>query len=98
MSIKIVTDSTSYISQDYIDKYDIKIVSLNVTMNEKSYRELDIENDDFYEEVISSKEVPKSSQPILEEVLSTFKDIVKDGDDVVGIFLSSKIFRSLSSK
>lgn len=97
MSIKIVTDSTSYISQDYIDKYDIKIVSLNVTMNEKSYRELDIENDDFYEEVISSKEVPKSSQPILEEVLSTFKDIVKDGDDVVGIFLSSKMSGTYSS-
>ena len=49
MAIKIVTDSTSYIAQEYIDKYDIKVVSLNITMNGNSRRELDIDNTSFYE-------------------------------------------------
>ena len=91
MAIKIVTDSTSYIAQEYIDKYDIKVVSLNITMNGNSRRELDIDNEIFYEEVRVASEIPKSSQPTPEEMLNTFKSIVKKGDSIVGIFLSSKM-------
>ena len=90
MAIKIVTDSTSYISDEYIKKYDIKLVSLNVIINGVSSREIDIENEVFYEEIKNSKEIPKSSQPIPEEMLNTFREIVEDGDSIVGIFLSSK--------
>lgn len=91
MAIKIITDSTSYIPKEYEDKYDIKIVSLNVVMDGKSRREVDIDNSSFYEEMSKSNEIPKSSQPIPQEMLSTFKDIVENGDSIVGIFLSSKM-------
>ena len=97
MAIKIVTDSTSYISDEYIKKYDIKLVSLNVIINGVSSREVDIENEVFYEEIKNSKEIPKSSQPIPEEMLNTFKEIVKDGDSIVGIFLSSKMSGTYSN-
>ena len=97
MAIKIVTDSTSYIPNEYLDKYDIKIVSLNVVMDGISRREVDIDNKYFYEEMSNAKEIPKSSQPIPEEMLNTFKDIVKDGDSIVGIFLSSKMSGAYSS-
>ena len=97
MAIKIVTDSTSYISDEYIKKYDINIVSLNVIINGVSSREVDIENEVFYEEIKNSKEIPKSSQPIPNEMLNTFKEIVKDGDSIVGIFLSSKMSGTYSN-
>ena len=97
MAIKIVTDSTSYISDEYIKKYDINIVSLNVIINGVSSREIDIENEVFYEEIRNSKEIPKSSQPIPNEMLNTFKEIVKDGDSIVGIFLSSKMSGTYSN-
>ena len=97
MAIKIVTDSTSYISDEYIKKYDINIVSLNVIINGVSSREVDIENEVFYEEIRNSKEIPKSSQPIPNEMLNTFKEIVKDGDSIVGIFLSSKMSGTYSN-
>lgn len=97
MAIKIVTDSTSYISDEYIKKYDIKLVSLNVIINGVSSREIDIENEVFYEEIKNSKEIPKSSQPIPNEMLNTFKEIVKDGDSIVGIFLSSKMSGTYSN-
>lgn len=97
MAIKIVTDSTSYISDEYIKKYDIKLVSLNVIINGVSSREVDIENEVFYEEIKNSKEIPKSSQPIPEEMLNTFREIVEDGDSIVGIFLSSKMSGTYSS-
>ena len=97
MAIKIVTDSTSYISDEYIKKYDIKLVSLNVIINGVSSREVDIENKVFYEQIRNSKEIPKSSQPIPEEMLNTFREIVEDGDSIVGIFLSSKMSGTYSS-
>lgn len=97
MAIKIVTDSTSYIAKEYIDKYDIKVVSLNITMNGNSRRELDIDNKSFYEEVKVASEIPKSSQPTPEEMLNTFKSIVKKGDSIVGIFLSSKMSGTYSN-
>ena len=97
MAIKIVTDSTSYISDEYIKKYDIKLVSLNVIINGVSSREVDIENKVFYEEIRNSKEIPKSSQPIPEEMLNTFREIVEDGDSIVGIFLSSKMSGTYSN-
>ena len=97
MAIKIVTDSTSYIPKEYLDKYDIKIVSLNVVMDGVSRREVDIDNKYFYDEMSKAKEIPKSSQPIPEEMLNTFKDIVKDGHSIVGIFISSKMSGAYSS-
>ena len=97
MAIKIVTDSTSYIPKQYMDKYDIKIVSLNVVMNEVSRREIDIDSKTFYEEMSKASDIPKSSQPTPQEMLNTFKDIVKDGDSIIGIFLSSKMSGTYSN-
>ena len=97
MAIKIVTESTSYIADEYIKKYDINIVSLNVIINGVSSREVDIENEVFYEQIRNSKEIPKSSQPIPNEMLNTFREIVEDGDSIVGIFLSSKMSGTYSN-
>ena len=97
MSIKIITDSTSYIPQEYIDKYDIKVISLNVVMDLDSRRELDIDNITFYDEMDKASEIPKSSQPIPEEMLNTMKEILDNGDSIVGIFLSSKMSGTYSN-
>lgn len=97
MGIKIVTDSTSYIPSEYIEKYDIKVVSLNVIMNGVSRREVDIDNKYFYKEMNESNEVPKSSQPIPQEIIDIFKGIVEAGDSIVGIFLSSKMSGTYST-
>ncbi|MBD7915409.1 DegV family protein [Clostridium sp. Sa3CUN1] len=97
MGIKIVTDSTSYIPSEYIEKYDIKVVSLNVILNGVSKREVDIDNKYFYKEMNESNEIPKSSQPIPQEMIDIFKEIVEAGDSIVGIFLSSKMSGAYST-
>ena len=97
MAIKLITDSTSYIPNEYIKKYDISIISLNVTMNNKSTRELDIDTNIFYEEMNKSNEIPKSSQPIPTEMINTFENIIKNGDSIIGIFLSSQMSGTFSN-
>ena len=97
MGVKIVTDSTSYIPSEYIEKYDIKVVSLNVILNGVSKREVDIDNKYFYKEMNESNEIPKSSQPIPQEMIDIFKEIVEAGDSIVGIFLSAKMSGTYST-
>ena len=97
MSIKIIADSTCYLPQEYIDKYKISIASLNVLLNGNSYRETDLSNDWFYNEMAKSPTIPTSSQPSIEELYSTVESLVKDGHEVVGIFLSSDMSGTFST-
>ena len=97
MSIKIIADSTCYLPKEYIDKYKISIASLNVLINGNSYRETDLSNDWFYNEMAKSSTIPTSSQPSIEELYNIVESIVKNGDDVVGIFLSSDMSGTFST-
>ena len=97
MAIKIVTDSTSYIPKEFIDKYDISVVSLNVIMNGVSTREIDLDNETFYRKMKSSTEIPSSSQPSPDEIYNTFEKIIKEGNSIVGIFISSDMSGTVSS-
>lgn len=97
MGIKIVTDSTAYIPKDLLDKYDIKVVSLNISIKDKNLRELDITNEEFYRLLDESKEFPKSSQPSLQEMMDVFEGVLKEGNDIVGIFISSEYSGTYSS-
>ena len=97
MSIKVITDSTSYIPEEYIKKYDIKVISLNVIFDGEAEREVDVNQVDFYNRLAKSDTIPTSSQPTVEEFKSAFIDAVKDGHEVLGIFLSSKLSGTYST-
>ncbi|MGL4737170.1 MAG: DegV family protein [Cellulosilyticaceae bacterium] len=97
MSIKVVTDSTSYIPEELLKMYDISVISLNVIINDKSVRELDLSNDSFYEAMAQCKDLPTSSQPTPEEMMSVFEKHIAQGDSVLGVFLSSEMSGTFSS-
>lgn len=97
MSVKVVTDSTSYIPEILLKEYDISVISLNVILSGKSRREVDISNETFYSEMESANEIPLSSQPNPTETYEVFESVVKDGDSVFGIFISSEMSGTYSS-
>jgi len=97
MALKIITDSTSYIPEKLIKKYDIEILSLNILMNGESKRELDWKNEDFYLEMKKNGEFPKSAQPSIEEIKNLFEENIKRGNQVLGIFMSSKMSGTYST-
>ena len=92
-----MADSTCYLPKEYIDRYNVSIVSLNVLLNGKSYRETDLENDWFYKEMSKSSSIPTSSQPSIDDFYKTIELQVKDGHDIVGIFLSSDMSGTFST-
>lgn len=97
MSVKIITDSTSYIPKELIEKYDITVVSLNVIINNKSYRETELKNSEFYKMMDEYNEIPTSSQPSLDELVKAIENKVVHGNEVLCIFLSSKMSGTFSS-
>ncbi|MCB2288266.1 DegV family protein [Clostridium sp. CS001] len=97
MSIKIVTDSTSYISDELKKKYDISIASLSVIFDSEEFKEIHIDNESFYEKLDKSLSIPTSSQPSLDEMYNILEMHVKENNEVVGIFLSSDMSGTYSN-
>lgn len=97
MTVKIVTDSTSYISEELKKKYDISVASLSVIFENEEFKEINIENESFYEKLDKSLSIPTSSQPSLEEMYNILEKQVRDNYEVVGVFLSSDMSGTYSN-
>jgi DegV family protein with EDD domain len=91
-SIGIVTDSTSYLDDEYTRKHDIKVVPLKVIMEGVSYREgLDISNEEFFRRLKAAETFPTTSQPSVGEFLEAYKYMAGRYDEVLSIHISSGI-------
>lgn len=97
ISIKIITDSTSYIPENLRKEYNISIVSLKVVFTNEEYKETDISNVDFYKKLEVYKGIPTSSQPSIEEFYNVFDENISNNNDIIGIFISSKMSGTLST-
>ncbi|QCX24753.1 DegV family protein [Companilactobacillus futsaii] len=93
MKIAIVTDSTSYLPQEIVDKYHITVVPIEVVFNTKTYREdIDITTSQFYDLLQESPELPSTAQPSLGEMMNVYDKLAKEGyDTVISIHLASTI-------
>jgi DegV family protein with EDD domain len=91
--IKIVTDSTSYLPTDEIEKYDIRAVPLNVHFGEdQTFQEgVNLNNDQFYAMLAEATELPTTSQPSPGQFLEVFSELSEAGHDVLSIVISSKL-------
>lgn len=91
MKIAVVTDSTAYIPDEILKKYNIHTVPLSVVFGDTSYREgIDITTEDFYKKVAEEKDLPSTSQPAIGAFVSLYEALAKEYDAIVTIHLSSK--------
>ncbi|PAB59132.1 DegV family protein [Anaeromicrobium sediminis] len=89
MAIKILIDSTTYMPEEIREYYDIKVIPLSVTFEDGSFKETEMDPYEFYEKLDKSPTIPKSSQPNMKELYKLFEGVVKEGDEILGIFMSS---------
>jgi len=94
--IKVVTDSTGYLENKITKELDITILSLRVEFRQNTFREVELENKEFYK-MMEKRGVPKSSQPAIGEFIEAFESIIKEGNEILGIFLSQKMSGTLST-
>ncbi|XZO07697.1 DegV family protein [Weissella paramesenteroides] len=93
MKLAVVTDSTAYLDQEEIDKYDIRVMSLPVIIDGTTYHEgIDITTEEFYEKLANASEFPTTSQPAIGDWLSLFESLKQEGyDGAIVINLASTI-------
>lgn len=90
--IIISSDSTCDLCQELIDRYQIRIQPMGVSLGEKIYRDgVDITPDDIYAHHEKTGELPKTSAINVAENMEYFEELTKDGSAVIHFTISSSM-------
>jgi len=91
LPIKIVTDSTADLPEDFVRENDITVVPLYVNFPEATYLDgVDIKPRDFYPMLVKAKNgLPKTSTPSVDDFKSVYENILAKGQQVLSIHISS---------
>ena len=90
--IRIVSDSTCDLSQELIEKYEISIIPLCITLGEDTYLDgVDITPEEIYAWSDEHKTTPKTSAVPFDKVEETLKPMIEAGDDIIFIGISEEM-------
>lgn len=90
--IKIITDSTCDLPIELINKYDIEVIPLGVTVDNITYLDgVDINLKEFLEKMDNSEEPPKTSQVNPGKFSEVYKKYLEEDYEIISIHLSSKM-------
>jgi DegV family protein with EDD domain len=90
--IKIISDSTAYLSEFACRQHDVRIVPLYVHFGEQAFKEgVEISNKEFYARLKEASTLPTTSQPSAGEFHEVFKELCQDGHEIVTLTISSKL-------
>lgn len=88
--VKIVVDSSTDIPPNLIQELDIQVVPMPVTIEGTPFLEgVNLNIAEFYPNFKDYKELPKTSQPNLQDLVNHYRAAVKDGSPMLAIHLSS---------
>lgn len=90
--IKIITDSTCDLPGSVLEEYDISMMPLTVRFGQESFKDrVDISTQKFFERLKESDEFPATSQVPVGGFAETFKKLGNEYENVLGLFISSKL-------
>ena len=85
----IVTDSTSDLSQDYLNDNNIHVVPLNLSIDGVSYvDQIDINSEDYIQRIEEGADV-KTSQPSIGKFIELYNTLGDNGDEIISIHMTS---------
>jgi DegV family protein with EDD domain len=90
--VKIITDTTSCLGEEFSRKYDVPIIPQVINFGEQSYLEgSEMDIDAFMERLKRSSQLPKTSAPPPELFVETFAKLVPLGEPILCIHPSSDV-------
>lgn len=91
MKFKILADASCDIPQEFMEKYDISIIPIEVMFGEDIYPE-GLKNDEFYQKLNSTGIIPKTAMPNAYKFENFYKDYVnKDDVYIITIVISMEM-------
>ncbi|MDT0670468.1 DegV family protein [Mammaliicoccus sciuri] len=96
--IKIVVDSTTDLSADFLEENNITVVPLNILIDGVTYVDQeDISSTEFLEKMKDAKELPKTSQPPIGKIVETYDALGADGSEIISIHMTSELSGTFSA-
>ncbi len=98
--MQIVTDSGTDLNLSPREKkeYNVHVVPLTVTLDEKSYQEgVDIKPEDFYKLLAESKNLPITSQPSAGQFAELYRNLAAKDPDILSIHMTSGLSGTFNS-
>jgi DegV family protein with EDD domain len=90
--IIISSDSTCDLSSELIERYNIRILPMGVTLGDNSYRDgVDVTPDDLYAYVAKTGQLPKTSAINMAENADYFEELTRDGSAVIHFTISASM-------
>jgi DegV family protein with EDD domain len=88
--VSVVTDSTSYLPPELIERHGIHVVPLYVVFGgDRPVPEVEITDyPAFFEELRTAEKLPTTSQPSVGDFTSAFEPLLADGGEVVSVHIS----------
>jgi len=97
--IGIITDSTSDLPKDLVEKYDITSIPLSVIFKEETFlddgKEITVE--EFYKKLRSTDKLPTTTQPTPKDFVDIYKNLLSRYDSVISIHISKKMSGTINS-
>jgi len=96
--VKILTDSSVQLTPEEIEKYDIGVVPLTISIDEKTYTDgVDITREEFVREMDASKDLPKTSQPSIGTFMKIIDEIPADYTDILSLNMTPAISGTINA-
>jgi DegV family protein with EDD domain len=86
----IVTDSTSYLPPELVERHDIHVVSLYVVFGgDRTVPEVEITDyPAFFEELRTAEKLPTTSQPSVGDFTAVYEPLLAEGREIVSVHIS----------
>lgn len=91
MTVRVITDSTSYVPAEQAAALGIAVVQLSVTLGGVTRTEDEVDAESFYRQMRETGEFPTSSQPTVAVMIDALEATVADGHEAVAVLISSKM-------
>lgn len=96
--IRIVTDSTCDLDRETAARLQIEVIPLSLHFGSQAYIDgVSLDHDTFYRMLSEADRLPTTSQLNPADILDVVSPYLEQGDDVIGIFLSSKLSGTFQS-
>lgn len=95
--LRIITDSTADLPDDIVQRYNINVVPLKVFFGEEVYLDgVEITSEEFFRRQTRG-EISSTSQPSPAEFVECYTPLVKAGDEIISIHISSLMSGTVQS-
>ena len=96
--IQIITDSTCDLSPELVQKLGVHVIPLSICFGADTYTDgVTIDKETFFAKLAEVEQLPTTSQPNPAAILDCMEPLLKQGDEIVGLFLSSKLSGTFQS-